>query len=42
MPRFETDTSALAIARIEAHYFVHRAFNAPPIELACPGNILVA
>jgi proline iminopeptidase len=25
-PRFETDTSALAIARIEAHYFVHRAF----------------
>jgi len=26
MPRFETDTSALAIARIEAHYFVHRAF----------------
>jgi proline iminopeptidase len=27
-PRFETDTSALAIARIEAHYFIHRAFLA--------------
>jgi proline iminopeptidase len=27
-PRFETDTVALAIARIEAHYFVHRAFLA--------------
>jgi proline iminopeptidase len=26
VPRFETDTSALAIARIEAHYFVHQAF----------------
>ena len=25
-PQFETDTAALAIARIEAHYFVHRAF----------------
>jgi proline iminopeptidase len=26
MPQFDTDASALAIARIEAHYFVHRAF----------------
>jgi proline iminopeptidase len=25
-PHFETDTAALAIARIEAHYFVHGAF----------------
>jgi len=25
-PQFDTDTAALAIARIEAHYFVHRAF----------------
>jgi len=25
-PRSESDTSSLAIARIEAHYFVHRAF----------------
>ena len=25
-PQFETDTAALAIARIEAHYFVHGAF----------------
>jgi proline iminopeptidase len=25
-PQFETDAAALAIARIEAHYFVHRAF----------------
>jgi proline iminopeptidase len=28
VPKFETDTTALAIARIEAHYFVHRAFLA--------------
>jgi proline iminopeptidase len=26
LPRFENDPSALAIARIEAHYFVHHAF----------------
>jgi proline iminopeptidase len=26
LPSFECDASALAIARIEAHYFVHRAF----------------
>ena len=26
MPSFESDTSTLAIARIEAHYFVHGAF----------------
>jgi proline iminopeptidase len=25
-PKFDSDASALAIARIEAHYFVHRAF----------------
>jgi proline iminopeptidase len=25
-PAFDSDASALAIARIEAHYFVHRAF----------------
>jgi proline iminopeptidase len=25
-PQFDSDASALAIARIEAHYFVHRAF----------------
>jgi len=25
-PKFDNDASALAIARIEAHYFVHRAF----------------
>jgi proline iminopeptidase len=28
MPQFETDSAALAIARIEAHYFVHGAFLA--------------
>jgi proline iminopeptidase len=27
--RFDSDTAALAIARIEAHYFVHRGFLAP-------------
>jgi len=27
--KFESDAPALAIARIEAHYFVHRAFLAP-------------
>jgi proline iminopeptidase len=26
LPSFDSDASALAIARIEAHYFVHRAF----------------
>ena len=26
LPAFDSDASALAIARIEAHYFVHRAF----------------
>ena len=26
VPRFDNDATALAIARIEAHYFVHRAF----------------
>ena len=26
LPKFDSDASALAIARIEAHYFVHRAF----------------
>jgi proline iminopeptidase len=26
MPSFDSDASTLAIARIEAHYFVHRAF----------------
>ncbi len=29
LPRMDSDTAALAIARIEAHYFVHRAFLAP-------------
>ena len=28
-PRVESDTSSLAIARIEAHYFVHGAFLEP-------------
>jgi len=26
LPKFDSDATALAIARIEAHYFVHRAF----------------
>ncbi len=29
LSRFDSDTAALAIARIEAHYFVNRAFLAP-------------
>ncbi len=29
LSRFDSDTSALAIARIEAHYFVNRGFLAP-------------
>ena len=33
-PAFENDSAALAIARIEAHYFVHRAFLAPDQLLA--------
>jgi proline iminopeptidase len=33
-PVFENDSAALAIARIEAHYFVHRAFLAPDQLLA--------
>ena len=28
LPSFDSDMSTLAIARIEAHYFVHRAFLA--------------
>jgi proline iminopeptidase len=38
-PRFETDTSALAIARIEAHYFIHRAFLAEDQLLRNLGRI---
>jgi proline iminopeptidase len=32
--KFDTDTSALAIARIEAHYFIHQGFLAPRQLLA--------
>jgi len=38
-PKFDTDASALAIARIEAHYFVHRAFLASDELLANLGRI---
>ena len=29
LPKFDSDASSLAIARIEAHYFVHQAFLSP-------------
>ncbi len=29
MAKFDSDAAALAIARIEAHYFVHKAFLGP-------------
>jgi proline iminopeptidase len=32
--KFDSDAAALAIARIEAHYFVHKAFMAPGALLA--------
>ena len=38
-PRFECDDSALAIARIEAHYFVNRGFLAPDELVANVGRI---
>ena len=39
LPKFETDASSLAIARIEAHYFVHQAFLQPNEILANIGRI---
>ena len=39
LPRFEFDDSALAIARIEAHYFVHGAFLGPDQLIANIGRI---
>jgi proline iminopeptidase len=38
-PTFDSDASALAIARIEAHYFVHRAYLGPDELLANLGRI---
>ena len=38
-PKFDSDAAALAIARIEAHYFVHRAFLADDELLANLGRI---
>jgi proline iminopeptidase len=39
LPRFDSDASALAIARIEAHYFVHDAFLGANQLLANVGRI---
>jgi proline iminopeptidase len=39
LPKFDSDASSLAIARIEAHYFVHRAFLQPNEILANIGRI---
>ena len=39
LPKFDTDASALAIARIEAHYFVHQAFLGVDELLANLGRI---
>ena len=39
LPRFDHDDSALAIARIEAHYFVHEAFLGPDELIANLGRI---
>ena len=38
-PTFDSDASALAIARIEAHYFVHRAYLGSDELLANLGRI---
>ena len=38
-PKFDSDAAALAIARIESHYFVHRAFLEPDQLLANLGRI---
>ncbi|HEX9302673.1 MAG TPA: prolyl aminopeptidase [Casimicrobiaceae bacterium] len=38
-PKFDSDAQALAIARIEAHYFVHRAFLGEDALLANLGRI---
>jgi len=37
--KFDTDSASLAIARIEAHYFVHQAFLQPNEVLANIGRI---
>ena len=39
LPKFDSDATALAIARTEAHYFVHRAFLGPDQLLANLGRI---
>ena len=39
LPKFDSDASSLAIARIEAHYFVHQAFLGPDELLANLGRI---
>jgi proline iminopeptidase len=39
LPKFDSDASALAIARIEAHYFVHEAFLGADELLANVGRI---
>ena len=39
LPAFDSDASALAIARIEAHYFVHRAFLGDDELIANIGRI---
>ena len=39
LPKFDSDAAALAIARIEAHYFVHGAFLADDELLANVGRI---
>ena len=39
LPKFDSDASALAIARIEAHYFVHDAFLGADELLANVGRI---
>jgi len=39
LPKFDSDATALAIARIEAHYFAHRAFLEPDQLLANLGAI---
>jgi len=39
VPKFDSDASSLAIARIEAHYFVHEAFLGPDELIANLGRI---
>jgi proline iminopeptidase len=39
LPKFDSDATALAIARTEAHYFVHQAFLEPDQLLANLGRI---